>query len=198
MDALLLVDIQNDFMPGGALAVQNGNEVVPMANRLMARFDLVIATKDWHPANHMSFAVRHEGKHVGDMIQLNGLPQILWPIHCIQGTRGSEFAPDLNTRDIDKVFTKGSDPGIDSYSAFFDNGHRQSTGLEDYLLVEGVSTLHVAGLATDYCVKFTVLDALQLGFKTHVVTSACRAVNLDEGDEHMALREMEEAGAIID
>ncbi len=198
MDALLIVDVQNDFMPGGALGVEDGNAIIPIVNRLMERHDLVVATKDWHPANHMSFAVRHEGKHVGDMVQLNGLPQVLWPIHCVQHTRGSEFAPGLEINDIDKTFYKGTDPLIDSYSGFFDNGHRQKTGLEDYLRSEGVTTLHIAGLATDYCVKYTTLDALNLGFKTHVIRNACRAVNLEEGDEQMAIREMEEAGAFID
>jgi nicotinamidase/pyrazinamidase len=197
MKALLIIDLQNDFMPGGALPIANGNEVIPIANRLMSEYDLVVATRDWHPAGHRSFASQHPGRHVGDRIELDGLSQILWPDHCVQGTPGAEFAPGLNTAGIDRVFYKGTDPNIDSYSAFFDNAHRRATGLELHLREHGVDELHVQGLATDYCVKFTVLDALQLGFNTVVLTQGIRGVEFESGDCQKALDEMRAAGAEI-
>src|SRR5688572_23285646 len=161
--ALILVDLQNDFIPGGALAVPRGDEVIPTANRLAAKFDLVVATQDWHPAGHHSFAAAHPGKKVGDVVDLHGLPQVLWPVHCVQDTRGAAFAPGLDVSRIDHVVRKGTDPDIDSYSGFFDNGHRKATGLHEYLTRRGVRHAYVMGIATDYCVKFTVLDARQLG-----------------------------------
>ena len=164
MRALIVVDLQYDFMPGGALAVNQGNAVVSVANRVMPKFDLVVATQDWHPANHGSFASQHPGKQAGEFIDLNGLQQILWPDHCVQGTHGGEFHKDLDMLLIDKIFPKGTDPGIDSYSGFYDNAHRQATGLGDYLREKGVTEIYIMGLATDYCVKFTALDAIQLGF----------------------------------
>jgi nicotinamidase/pyrazinamidase len=191
MRALILVDIQNDFLPGGALAVPNGDEVVPIANKVMQEIDLVVATQDWHPANHGSFAANHAGKNPGDVIDLHGLRQILWPVHCVQGTTGAEFAPGLDASRIKKVFQKGTDPAIDSYSGFFDNGHRRSTGLGDYLLEQHVSQVLVMGLATDYCVKFTALDSIQrLGFSTYVIRDGCRGVNLQPGDTDRAFEEM--------
>lgn len=194
MNTLILVDLQNDFMPGGALAVPEGDQVVRVANRLQPDFDLVLATQDWHPAKHGSFASQHAGKHVGERIDLSGLPQILWPDHCIQETWGAAFVDGLETRRIERVFFKGTEPRIDSYSAFFDNGHRQATGLGDYLQARGVSDVYLAGLATDYCVKFSALDAVQLGFAVHVVEDGCRAVNLQPGDGAQALEEMRQAG----
>lgn len=194
MRALIIVDVQNDFVPGGALAVPGGNEVVQVLNCLQERFDLVVATQDWHPANHGSFASNHPGKKPGDIIDLNGLSQILWPAHCVQNTTGANFVPGLKTEHIAKVFQKGTDPGIDSYSGFFDNGHRKSTGLDDYLKSVGVREIYVAGLAADYCVKFTALDAMALGFKTWLVTDACRGVNLKPGDVAKAIEEMRQAG----
>ena len=169
MKALILVDIQNDFLPGGALAVPDGHAVIPVANRLQAAFPLVVATQDWHPANHGSFASNHPGRSVFEQIELNGLPQTLWPVHCVQNTRGSELAPALNTQRIAKVFQKGTEAGIDSYSGLFDNGHRKSTGMGEWLRGQGVDAVYVCGLATDYCVKFTALDACQIGFRTHLV-----------------------------
>ncbi|MEQ8705813.1 MAG: bifunctional nicotinamidase/pyrazinamidase [Phaeodactylibacter sp.] len=197
MRALICVDIQNDFCPGGALEVKEGDQVIPVANELMPHFDLVVATQDWHPANHKSFAAMHPWRYPGNVIKLNGLEQILWPIHCVQGSFGAEFAPGLNTDAFEKVFVKGTDPEIDSYSGFFDNGHRKATGLGDYLKEKGIKEVGILGLALDVCVKFTVLDALGLGFKTYLVEDGCRGVNLNEGDSDKALSEMREKGAII-
>lgn len=197
MVCLVLIDLQNDFLPGGALAVPDGDAVVPIVNRLQPAFPLVVATQDWHPANHGSFAANHPGKSVYDVIDLNGLPQILWPVHCVQETFGAELAPGLCRERIAKVFTKATDPGIDSYSAFYDNGHRRSTGLADWLAERGVTEVFLAGLATDYCVKFSGLDAMQLGFKAHVIEDACRGVNLHPDDSAKAIRELREAGVSI-
>jgi nicotinamidase/pyrazinamidase len=197
MRALICVDIQNDFCPGGSLEVREGDQVIPVANKLMEHFDLVVATQDWHPANHKSFAAMHPWRYPGDVIELNGLQQILWPIHCVQGSFGAEFAPGLNTDAFEKVFVKGTDTEIDSYSGFFDNGHRKATGLGDYLREKSVEEVYILGLALDVCVKFTVLDALGLGFKTYLVEDGCRGVNLNEGDSDKALSEMREKGAII-
>lgn len=197
MKALLCVDIQNDFCPGGALEVKEGDQVVPVANAMMGQFELVVATQDWHPANHKSFAAMHPWRYPGDVIDLNGLEQILWPIHCVQGSFGSEFAPGLKTEAFDKVFVKGTDPEIDSYSGFFDNGHRKATGLGDYLKGKGVEEVYILGLALDVCVKFTVLDALELGFKTYLIEDGSRGVDLHEGDSEKALVEMRQKGAII-
>ncbi|MCB9287120.1 MAG: bifunctional nicotinamidase/pyrazinamidase [Lewinellaceae bacterium] len=197
MRALVVVDIQNDFCPGGALEVPEGDQVVPVANEMMKKFNLVVATQDWHPANHGSFAANHPWRRPGDVIQLNGQEQILWPMHCVQGSFGAEFVPGLDTSRFRKVFVKGTDPEIDSYSGFFDNGHKKATGLGGYLQEQGVKEVYIQGLALDYCVKYSVLDALQLGFKTHVVIDGCRGVNLEEGDSDKAVAEMREKGAII-
>jgi len=195
--ALILVDLQNDFMPGGSLAVPLGNDVIPIANTLQSHFEYIIITQDWHPKNHGSFAVNHAGKSVGDRITLAGLPQILWPVHCVQGTEGAELVADLKQDNLTKIFQKGSDPSIDSYSGFFDNGHRKPTGLGDYLKTQQVSDVYIMGLALDYCVKYTVLDACQLGFKTYLIEDGCRAVNLNPEDGASAIKEMQAAGAVI-
>lgn len=197
MHALLLIDIQNDFLPGGALGVPQGDQVIEVANQEMLRADYVVATQDWHPPNHGSFASQHDGIAIGDVFQLDGLPQIAWPDHCVQGTSGAELADGLETKRIDHIALKGTSPNIDSYSGFFDNGHRQTTGLDDHLRSIGVRHLSVMGLATDYCVKFTVLDALQLEYPTRVLLAGCRGVNLQEGDVEKAITEMREAGADI-
>jgi len=198
MKALILVDIQNDFLPGGALAVPHGDEVVPVANKVSPRFDLVVATQDWHPPDHGSFAANHPGKKVGDVIDLHGLRQILWPVHCVQNTRGAEFAPGLDVSRVARVFRKGTDPTIDSYSGFFDNGHRRSTGLADYLRERGVDQVFVMGIATDYCVKFTALDAVQrAGLKVTLIEDGCRGVNLNAGDVEAAVDEMRRAGVKV-
>ncbi len=195
--ALILVDLQNDFMPGGPLAVPDGDAVVPVANRLMPRYPLVVATQDWHPADHASFASRHPGRKPGDVIRLGGLDQILWPDHCVQGSDGAAFHPDLDLAALTCVFKKGTDPNIDSYSGFFDNGHLKGTGLADYLKDAGVGRVVLVGLATDYCVKFTALDARRLGFETVIALDGCRAVELAEGDERAALDEMRAAGVTV-
>jgi nicotinamidase/pyrazinamidase len=194
MRALLLVDIQNDFLPGGALAVPDGDAVVPVANRVQPLFDLVVATQDWHPANHGSFADNHPGRWPGEIIDSAGLSQILWPVHCVQGTRGAEFAPALDTSRVERVFHKGTDPSVDSYSGFFDNGRRQATGLADYLREKRVTAVYVLGLATDYCVKWTALDAREMGFETWLIADGCRGVNLVPGDVSLAIDEMRAAG----
>ena len=192
--ALIIVDLQNDFMPGGALAVPDGDAVVAVANRLAPLFGFVVATQDWHPLGHGSFASAHEGKNPGDIIELNGLRQELWPVHCVQGSEAASFHCDLNLKPVGRVFQKGIDPGIDSYSAFFDNAHRRSTGLGEYLRGKGVTEAYIMGLATDYCVKFSALDAVQLGFETYVVTDGCRGIDLTPGDIDKACDDMRQAG----
>jgi nicotinamidase/pyrazinamidase len=197
MDALLLVDIQNDFMPGGSLPVPEGDRILPLVQEIVHYpFDIIIATKDWHPIDHRSFAVNHNQKP-GSHIQLAGLDQILWPSHCVQGTIGADFSHGWDTTCIDKVVYKGTDPFIDSYSAFFDNGHRKSTELELFLKEKGIKKLFFAGLATDYCVKYSVLDALRLGFKSYVIMESCRGINLHPHDIENSLVEMNQAGAIL-
>jgi len=197
MRALILVDIQNDFLPGGALGVPAGDEVVPVANRLLDCFPLVVATQDWHPANHGSFASQHPGRQAGDTIDLNGIPQILWPDHCVQGTWGAEFAPGFAVERAQRIFHKGLDRELDSYSGFYDNRRLRSTGLGEYLRERGATDIAIAGLATDYCVKFSVLDAIQLGFRVRVISDACRGVDLQPGDSERALHEMQAAGARV-
>ena len=197
MNALILTDLQNDFCPGGALAVPEGDEVVAVANRLQPRFELVVATQDWHPPDHGSFAANHPGKRPGEVIELAGLPQILWPVHCVQGTPGAEFHPALDRSAIARVFRKGTDPAIDSYSGFFDNGRRRATGLGDYLKDRGVTDVYVCGLTTDYCVKFTALDAIDLGFKTYLIENASRGVNLRPGDVAAAIAQMRARGVVV-
>ncbi len=177
MRALILVDIQNDFCPGGSLAVTDGDKIVPVVNKLQKLFPLVVATKDWHTADHSSFSI--------------------WPPHCVQDSLGAEFVKGLDTKHIARVFLKGTDQAIDSYSGFFDNEHKRATGLGDYLKERGVTDVVIAGLATDYCVKFTALDAVQLGFKTSVVIDACRGVEVSSGDSARAVEEMKEAGVQI-
>ena len=194
MKALVIVDIQNDFCPGGALAVNEGNAVIPIINRIAPQFDVVTATKDWHPADHGSFAETH-GKEIGETIELEGIEQILWPVHCVQGSAGAEFHQALDTTLIEKVVFKGTEKNVDSYSTFFDNKRKRSTGLEQILREKAVTDVYLAGLATDYCVKYSALDALSLGFNVYVVTDACRGVELKAGDVERALREISEAGA---
>lgn len=197
MSALILVDLQNDFMPYGALAVPEGDAVIPVANRLVQSFDLVVATQDWHPPGHGSFASQHPGKNPGDTVELDGLRQELWPDHCVQGTSGAELHADLDAGRIRRVFQKGTDPRIDSYSAFFDKAHRKSSGLADYLKEKGVSEVYLMGLATDYCVKFSVLDAVELGLRAHVIQDGCRGIDLQAGDVAKAIDEMKTVGAVI-
>ena len=197
MRALILVDLQDDFLPGGALAVPRGDEVIPIANGLQDRYDLVVATQDWHPQRHGSFASSHPGRKPGELVELAGLPQVLWPDHCVQGTSGAAFARALEMNRVEAIFRKGTDPRIDSYSGFFDNGHRRSTGLGEYLRDEGVTDVYILGLATDYCVKYSALDALRFGFATHVIEDGCRGVELKPGDVQLAIDEMRIAGVEI-
>ena len=197
MNALILVDIQNDFVTEGALAVSEGETIIPLVNKLQQKFDLIVATQDWHPATHGSFAANHIGKKPGEQIDLDGLNQILWPVHCVQDSEGAAFVPELNLQKIAKVFTKGTDEKIDSYSGFFDNGHRKATGLGSYLKEKGVEEVYVVGLAADYCVKFTALDAHELGFKTTVFSDATKGVNLQKEDTEKAFEEMKSKGIEI-
>jgi len=197
MNALILVDLQNDFVPGGALSVSGGDSIIPLINGLQKKFELVVATQDWHPANHGSFAANHPGATPGDVIELDGLPQILWPVHCVQNTFGAGFVSSLDQSRIAKVFQKGIDPSIDSYSGFFDNGHRRSTGMGEWLTDRKVRSVHVCGLATDYCVKFTALDARKLGLETSFIEDASRGVELRPGDVQFAIDEMRSAGVRI-
>lgn len=195
MNALILVDIQNDFITGGALEVPGGEQIIPKVNELQQCFDLIVATQDWHPADHGSFAANHPNAQPGQVIDWHGLEQILWPVHCVQGSKGAEFAPSLDMKRVEKIFVKGTDPKIDSYSGFHDNGHRKSTGLAEYLHAKGVDAVFVVGLAADYCVKFTVLDALREGFQTHLYTNATKGVNLQPNDTEQAFEEIATAGA---
>jgi len=209
--ALVLIDIQNDFVRGGALAVPDGDAVVDVANEIMTKidpsFDYVLASQDWHPPRHQSFASEHPGAKPGDSIDLSGVKQTLWPDHCVQGERGSQFVPSLLVNNIDKVFQKGSHPDRDSYSAFFDNsasfglvkkddsGRQGDTGLDEWLKLRQVKNLTFLGLATDYCVLYSVMDAIRLGYHVTVVTDGCRSVDLVRGDGQQALRTMKNAGA---
>jgi nicotinamidase/pyrazinamidase len=197
MDALLVVDIQNDFLPGGALAVPEGDQVIPIVNRLVECFALVLATQDWHPPNHGSFAANHSNRHPGELIDLNGIMQVLWPVHCVQGSYGAAFSSQFRTERLSEVFRKGIDPGIDSYSGFFDNGRKRSTGLAEYLRGRSIDELYICGLATDYCVKFSALDSIGCGIRTRVIEDACRGVNLEQGDSAAAIAEIRKAGASI-
>lgn len=191
MRALLLIDIQNDFLPGGALAVPDGDAIIPVVNRLQQQFDLVVATQDWHPPQHKSFASQHTDKNVFEVTDLNGLEQVLWPNHCVQGTPGAAFSAELEQQRIEAIFRKGTDPEVDSYSGFFDNGHRKSTGLGGYLRSKGITEVYLAGLAADYCVYFSAKDALAEGFKVYYLEDAVRAISAEGFDKAKAdLREL--------
>lgn len=177
MHALIIVDVQYDFLPGGALPVALGDTVIPVINHIQGNYDVVVATQDWHPAGHHSFASAHHGRVPFDTIDLAGLEQVLWPDHCVQGTAGASLSDQLNTNRIEAIFRKGTDPAIDSYSGFFDNGRRKRTGLAGYLQDRGVTAVSVCGLAADYCVYYTAMDALQLGFSTRILESAVQAID---------------------
>lgn len=188
--ALIMIDLQNDFCHGGSLAVPGGDEVIPKANQLQTCFDVVIATQDWHPHDHMSFASNHVECGIGDVITVDDMQQILWPNHCVQGTKGAEFHSGLNLQKVNECFHKGIDRKIDSYSAFFDNAHLRSTGLGDYLRNQKIEDVYIMGLAMDYCVKYSALDASHLGFNVFVIEDACRGVELNPGDVEKAKEEM--------
>lgn len=197
MTALVVVDVQNDFLPGGALAVPAGDEVIPVANRVIPWFETVVATQDWHPTDHGSFALNHPGRRRGDLVDLDGIPQILWPVHCVQETWGARFADALDAPRFAAVFRKGTDPRIDSYSGFFDNGHRRETGMARWLRERGVEDVVILGLATDYCVKYTALDGRRLGFRVTLLVDGCRGIELVPGDVVRAIDEMREAGVRV-
>ena len=192
--ALIIVDVQNDFCPGGALAVAEGDQIVPVINRIAPGFDVVVATRDWHPTDHVSFASTHEGREIGDQVEIDGLEQVLWPDHCVQGTKGADFHPDLDTRPINLILHKGTSSRLDSYSGFLETDHKTATGLAAYLKDLDVSEVTVCGLATDYCVFFTAMDALDTGFHTRLVTDASRGIDKPEGNLEKATEEMRAAG----
>jgi nicotinamidase/pyrazinamidase len=177
MNALLIVDVQNDFIPGGSLPVPQGDEIIPLINSLQHTFNLIVATQDWHPAHHKSFASSHAGKKPFDSITLHGLEQVLWPDHCIQGSTGAAFHHALDMNKVEAIFRKGMESEIDSYSGFYDNGHKKSTGLAGYLREHKVQEIFICGLAADYCVFYTAKDALQENFKTYIIEDATRAIN---------------------
>ena len=193
--ALIVIDVQNDFCPGGALAVAEGDQIVPDINTLMTEFDAVILTQDWHPAGHSSFASSHAGRNPMELIEMPYGPQVLWPDHCIQGTGGAAFHTGLRV-DADLIIRKGFNSAIDSYSAFFENDHTTPTGLEGYLRTRGIDTLTLVGLATDFCVNFSAVDAARLGFDVTVRQELCRGIDLD-GSLLAAITGMKEAGVTI-
>ncbi|MBC56906.1 MAG: nicotinamidase/pyrazinamidase [Confluentimicrobium sp.] len=196
-EALIVIDVQNDFCPGGALAVPDGDAILPRVNALLEEFHVKVFTQDWHPANHSSFASQHEGKAPFEVVDMPYGGQILWPDHCIQGTPGAAFHPDLNTDAADLILRKGFRPGIDSYSAFFENDHETPTGLDGYLDVRGVTSITLVGLATDFCVQYSALDAVKLGYNVTVLEGACRAIDLD-GSLEDARDGMLDAGIVLD
>jgi len=183
-------------MPGGALGIAGANAIIPIINALIPKFDVVLATQDWHPPHHISFASTHH-KKVGEVIRIGNLEQILWPDHCIQNTRGADFATGLHRERIEAIFHKGTDPKVDSYSTFFDNARKRHTGLADHLRKRQLKDLYFVGLATDYCVLYSVLDALELGFNVWVIRDGCRPIDLKPGDEERALEKMRAKGAQI-
>ncbi len=195
MKALIVVDMQNDFMPGGSLAVPGANELVPLINQLLKVFPLSIGTQDWHPTNHISFASNHSGKVPGESIVTGDLLQTLWPIHCVQNTLGSEFVNGLEANRFAKIFQKGVDPEIDSYSTFFDNARLKETGLSHYLHKKGVTELYFVGVATDYCILYSVLDAIDQGFQAYVITDGCLGIDLEAGDITRSYAAMAASGA---
>lgn len=195
--ALIAIDVQRDFCPGGALAVGDGDAVVPVVNALLDQFAVRVLTQDWHPADHQSFAANHQGTEPYSMTQMPYGPQVLWPVHCVQGTGGAAFHPDLHTDRADLILRKGFRPGIDSYSAFFENDRATPTGLEGYLRARGVSALVMAGLATDFCVAYSALDAAALGFDVTVHLPGCRGIDLN-GSLGTALAQMRAAGVRLD
>jgi nicotinamidase/pyrazinamidase len=194
--ALIVIDVQNDFCPGGALAVADGDAVVPLANALLRRFEVSVLTQDWHPADHRSFAVNHPGAEPFSQVEMPYGPQVLWPAHCVQGTDGAAFHPGLETDRADLILRKGFRAAIDSYSAFFENDHETPTGLAGYLRERGIDSLLMAGLATDFCVRFSAVDAARLGFRVSVAMDACRAIDLD-GSLAAAEAEMRAEGVTL-
>lgn len=195
MKVLIIIDAQNDFMPGGSLAVPQGDEIIPVINQILPQFELVIATQDWHPENHISLAKNHLGKNEFESIQVEGIKQTLWPAHCIQNTSGADFHKNLQTEKIEAIFRKGTHPMIDSYSGFYDNAHLKSTGLAGYLQEKQATELYFCGLAADICVSFTVKDALKEGFDSYLIEDATKALN--EEDFAQAKRDIQALGGKI-
>ena len=195
--ALIVIDVQTDFCPGGALAVAEGDAIIPALNAMMPEFGMVVLTQDWHPANHSSFATNHPGAAAFSLTDMPYGPQVLWPTHCVQGTAGAEFHPALTTAPADLIIRKGFHPEIDSYSAFFENDRTTPTGLEGYLRSRGASRLVLTGLATDFCVAYSALDAARLGFDVTVKLQACRAIDLN-GSLAEALTQMRAAGVTLE
>ena len=197
MKSLIIVDVQNDFFEGGALAVPDSNAIIPVINRVIDKFETVVFTKDWHPFSHKSFASNHKDKKVYDVIDIGGIKQVLWPDHCIQGTFGAEIHKDIKTGPKAIYVTKGSDEMIDSYSGFFDNAKVHDTGLCEVLKEKNITDTYICGLATDYCVKYTAFDSVELNFNTYVIADATRAVNIHSGSYETALEEMKNSGVTI-
>ena len=192
MKALVIIDVQNDFLISGSLEVPSGNDVIEPINEIIKNYALVIATKDWHPLDHVSFASNHQGKNIGDVVKVNNLEQMLWPEHCVQESRGSDFPTTLNFKAINKIIYKGTNSQIDSYSGFHDNGKIRSTGLSDYLKAKNVTSIDYVGLVTEYCVKFTVFDSIEEGFKSRVILNGIKGINLEESNK--AIKEMKSKG----
>lgn len=191
-NTLLIIDVQNDFCPGGKLAVKDGDRVVPGINQIMKKFDKVIATQDWHPENHVSFAKNHVGAKAYDMIDVGGIRQVLWPVHCVAGTRGAEFHPELNMSNFHLILRKGTNPNIDSYSAFMENDKNTITGLDGYLKGLDIKQVYICGLATDYCVFYSAMDSRMSGFETFVIIDTCRAIDEPKGTLEKALSTMKD------
>ncbi|WP_340106424.1 bifunctional nicotinamidase/pyrazinamidase [Rhodohalobacter sp. 8-1] len=196
MKALLIVDLQNDFCEGGALEVPNGSSIVPVVNKLIDSFDAIIQTQDWHPSGHASFASSHDDKEPNDTIEMDYGTQVLWPDHCVQGSEGAEFHPDLRTKKSQVIIRKGFRPEIDSYSAFYENDHQTKTGLTGYLKTRGITDLYTVGLATDFCVKWSVVDGIDEGFKMHIIEDAVKGIDL-EGSLDAAWDEMKSKGVDV-
>ena len=192
MKALVIIDVQNDFLLNGSLEVPSGNEVIEPINEIIRNYPLVVATKDWHPLDHVSFASNHLGKKIGDVVKVNNIDQVLWPEHCVQKSRGSDFPMNLNFKAINKIIYKGTNSKIDSYSGFYDNGKIYSTGLSDYLKEKKITSIDYVGLVTEYCVKFTVFDSIEEGFKTRVILKGIKGINLEESNK--ALNKMKSKG----
>ena len=192
MKTLVIIDVQNDFLKNGSLEVPYSNEVIEPINQMMKNYELVVATKDWHPLNHVSFASNHPGKKIGDVIKVDDLDQVLWPVHCVQKSKGSDFPETLNYEKINKIFYKGINSQIDSYSGFYDNAKTRSTGLSDYLKEKNVTSIDFVGLVTEYCVKFSVLDSIEENFKANVILKGIQGINIEESNK--ALNEMKSKG----
>tara|TARA_B100002049_G_scaffold224363_1_gene195608 strand:- start:204 stop:794 length:591 start_codon:yes stop_codon:yes gene_type:complete len=192
MKVLVIIDVQNDFLINGSLEVPDGNDVIEPINEIIKNYALVVATKDWHPLDHVSFVSNHQGKKIGDVVKVNNLDQILWPVHCVQESRGSDFPTTLNIKAINKIIYKGTNSQIDSYSGFHDNGKIRSTGLSDYLKAKNITSIDYVGLVTEYCVKFTVFDSIKEGFRSRVILKGIKGINLEESNK--ALKEMRSKG----